>query len=76
MKNKYTIIKYRVFNTNYKKIRDCKAIVESENAEKFVELVSGGNRIVVFDRFDEIDEENLINKVLFNIKENLQEELF
>jgi uncharacterized Rmd1/YagE family protein len=76
MKRKYTIVRYRVYNKDYKKVRECRSIVESENVNKFLEFVSGGNRIVVFDEFKEIDEDNLINKILFKIKDELQEEFF
>jgi len=76
MKKKYTIIKYRIFNKEFKKIKDFKAIVESDNINKFIEFLDGGNRIVIYDEIREAEEDDLIRRMLLKVKDNLQDELF
>ena len=73
---KYTIIKYRVYNKHLKKIKDFKAIVESGDVDKFIEFVNSGDRIVIFDEIKEVEDIDLIKKILYKVKDELQNELF
>jgi len=72
----YCLLKFRVFDRDYKKLMSCKMIVFKENLSRILVFLNSNDRIVIYDEIREAEEDDLIRRMLLKVKDNLQDELF
>ena len=70
----YNLIKFRVFNKEYKKIMSCRMLILNEDLTKIIEFLVSNDRIIVFDEIKEFKGRNEILEMLRKIKNEIEDE--
>jgi len=71
---RFGIIKFRVFDRDFKRIMRCKLIVEESDLNNMLRFIeSSNNRIIIFDEIRVVDGDLTVQEILKRIKRELDD---